>query len=408
MQKKKNKFLGRFNLITGVFFLMLLLTLTVRGYQIVPEEIERGPRNLPPKPLFLQFLLSSDKSQVQDWKERHDMDSFFTFDWENEESGSETDTEISIPEITSRPGIRAVAGKKYRYRIAYRKEYKDPTGDNAVVCKLQDGPENATIRDCLLEWKPLEESGVVPITVLVYESGTGQGQRQDFEVVVTESLFYLGTDNRGRDFVSLIFLCMKWVLSSGLIVAFAALLVGLPLGAYGAFYDNRFSKIMKYTEQFIESLPFIILLFLVSLSTQFNIYAVMFVFGIFMAPTVSKIVYVLVHDMKNSYFIEASRELGVDDHRILWTEIIWYNGKGRLLIQVCNLFALAMLLEVMLSYLQLGVRLPEMSFGILLHQGNSQLLSGNLWLTVITTFIIIFVINIYYLLGSGIKISFER
>lgn len=394
----------------GIFCMLLILS--VVGFSIDPDEVERGPRNIPPLNDGLQRLLldyepgaesynyfADDLLSIFGWDDGAD-DSLFDDRPESAHDENNGKTAHTGLNFESRPNVRAVAGRKYTYRI------RTNTHSSATGCELISGPRGASVEDCVFTWLPVMQPSVTFVEVASYDLETGDGQRQSFELQVSELPFLLGTDNRGRDFLSLLFLSMKWVLMSGLIVSVVALAVGLPLGAYSGFYENRYSRFIIQAEQFLESIPFIILLFLVAVSSDFNILVVMAVVGLFMAPSISKIVYGMVYEMKKRNFVEAARELGVSNTRILWSEIIWHNGKVPLISQVCNLFAIALVLEVTLSYLQLGVQLPEMSLGFLLRQGSSQLLSGNYWLTVIPTLIIVTAVTGYYLIADGIETFF--
>lgn len=401
---------------SGMVIFIVLIVLSVIGFSRDSDEVLRGPRNIPPLNLTLQSLLSHYQPENEEYN-HFDDDLFSMFGWgdsfvddapgdENESAQggngaiASQETPQSRLAIVSRPNARAITGREYVYRIRTNQP------SSSLGCELYSGPQGAAVEDCVFTWTPAQSTSTASVIVASYDLETGKGSRQSFVLNVSETPFLLGTDNRGRDVLSLIFLSMKWVLLSGLIVSFVALATGLPVGAYSGFYENRYTEAVLQIEQFLGSIPFIILLFLVAVSTGFNILAVMVVVGLFMAPSVSRMVHGMVYEMKKRNFVEAARELGVSDSRILWGEIIWHNGRIPLIGQVCNLFAIALVLEVTLSYLQLGVQLPEMSFGVLLRQGSNQLLAGNYWLTVIPTLIIVTAISGYYLIADGVESYF--
>lgn len=387
-------------LIVSALFIGSVLLLTIGSYWLNPDHIDSGPRNIPPLNSTMQNMLSEAEHEFKEFEHKEDVG----FGWgDNDEDGNNTDTveNYIFNNFDSKPNNRAIVNNKYRYSI------RVPNAENKV-CEIDSAPEDATISDCNLEWIPESSYENATFSINIFDEESGNGVNQEFEVVVTESTFYLGTDNQGRNLSELLFLSMKWVFIPGIIVASVSLFIGLPIGAYSSYYENRYSEYLKQTEKLLESMPFIIILFIAAVTLNFNVYYIMIAVGLFMAPTISKTIYTKVTELKKLQFVDASKELGVSDSRILWSEIIWHNARVPVIAQICNLFAIALVLEVTLSYLNLGVRPPEMSLGVLLSQGKSQLLVDNLWLTVFPSIIIILVVSGYYLLAKSIEIVYTK
>ena len=127
--------------------------------------------------------------------------------------------------------------------------------------------------------------------------------------------------------------------------------------------------------------------------------------GLLWFPGIARQVKTQVQALKARQFVEAARELGLSDAQILWKEIIWANTRAFLLSRFFFGLALAVLVETSLSYLNLGVVKPGISWGNLITTGKdlTMLASGEYWLLVCPALAIVLTTTSLLLLDRGIR-----
>ena len=197
----------------------------------------------------------------------------------------------------------------------------------------------------------------------------------------------------------------RWTVGPGLIAVSVSLLLGLLLGGLAGYYEGRVDAALGYITHLSEAFPALVLLFLAAVIFHYDQYGlapVMVVLGIVLAPGVAREVKAKVKTLKAQQFIEASQELGLSDAHILWKDIVWYNARSLLLSRAFYGFALAIALEVTLSYLRLGIQEPGGSWGIMIFSGRDLLNSHGYWLLFFPAVATVLAMAGYFLLGNGL------
>jgi peptide/nickel transport system permease protein len=126
--------------------------------------------------------------------------------------------------------------------------------------------------------------------------------------------------------------------------------------------------------------------------------------GVLWLPRTARAVRARVIQLKSRDFVEACRELGQSDSDILWREIVWSNERNQLLSQFFRALTFAIVIEVTISYLGLGVKLPEISWGVILKEGRDMAIAANVyWIVAVTSVAILVVIHGLNSLGRGLS-----
>jgi len=309
-------------------------------------------RYAPPRWKLLQLALWNDKSLSQNVLEPQ---SPFP-------SASVGDSTLSI--FRSRPSPISAPGATYRYQPR--------TSEPLANFSLEDSPPWLTIDP---------ESGVVtgtPRDVDKYEvtlEGTmqdGRRARQSFSIFVDDRLLPLGTDKRGRDVARVLVRASRYTLVPGLIAVLIGVGLGVIVGALGAFYGGAALRLVRGTSLLLQSVPGLLLVFLASAISGFNLLVSMAVVGLILLPETANGIMERVDSLKRSDFVEAARELGLTDREILWTEIVWHNARTFVASRIMQGFAFAILVEVTLSYMGLANPNSE-SLGKMLRDGREAL-----------------------------------
>ena len=216
----------------------------------------------------------------------------------------------------------------------------------------------------------------------------------------------LGTDELGRDtFSRLIVATRVAMLAAGQAVIIGMALgvpPGLVAGYFGGFIDLT---IMRVTDA-VQSFPPLILAIAIVGILGPGLRNAMLAVGIIFAPNFLRIVRGAVLEVREETFIEASRSIGTPTIRIIRTRIL-PNVLPPLLVQISLAAGFALLAEASLSFLGLGVQLPQASWGSMLGRGY-QFLSRQPWMIVFPGVTIALTVLAFNIVGDGLRDSIGR
>ena len=298
--------------------------------------------------------------------------------------------------FTSRPVYAATANRPYRYATRV-------TPADVHVRYEVDGPRGVTISDAgVITWTPQPiQVGRRSIQVRAVGPG-GLGSRQSFTVVVSERFHPLGTDERGRDLAAALVLGTRWAVLPGLVAAGLSVLLGTLFGGLAGYYGGRLDAALGILSRMTEAFPALILLFLAAVIFRFALLPIMAVLGIILLPGTARAVRARVQHLKAQQFVEAARELGLPDARILWHDVVWHNARDIVIQRTFYALALAVVVEVTLSYLRIGIQPPTVSWGTLIYSGRALLYNSGYWLIAAPALATALAVAGYSLLGRGL------
>jgi len=193
-------------------------------------------------------------------------------------------------------------------------------------------------------------------------------------------MFWLGTDDQGRDMLSAIFYGLRISLAVGAISTLLALLIGLTLGLVAAYLGGRVETLLMRIVDIQLSFPAIlialILIAVLGQGTGKVIAALVTIQWAYYARTVRGAA--LVERRKE--YVEAARCLALPPLRIVFRHLL-PNCLPPLIVVATVQVAAAIALEATLSFLGLGLPITEPSLGLLIANGYQYLLSGKYWIS---------------------------
>jgi peptide/nickel transport system permease protein len=212
--------------------------------------------------------------------------------------------------------------------------------------------------------------GAILAPVLTPYPGQGQGEPNVLEKFVPPSRAHpLGTDYLGRDVLARILYGGRSSLSVGLLVVFVASMIGVPLGAVAGYYGGWVDDLlMRITDIFLAFPPLLLAIAIASaLGASFT--NTMIAIAITWWPWYARLVRAQTLSLREEYFIEAARSIGVSDISIIMRHIL-PNVMTPVLVQATMDVGSAILTAAALSFIGLGIQPPAPDWGKMISTGR--------------------------------------
>jgi peptide/nickel transport system permease protein len=212
--------------------------------------------------------------------------------------------------------------------------------------------------------------------------------------------FPLGTDSLGRDILAMIVHGARATLLIGLFASFVATVIGVSVGAAAGYFGGAVDEIcMRITELFqtIPNLIFILTIVVILGSTLSNI---VIAIGVVSWTSIARMTRAEFMALRDREFVQACRSMGMDDFRIIVTEIL-PNALPPVVVLSSLVVAGAILFESAVSFLGLGD--PNVaSWGRLVGDGR-QLIRSSWYICAIPGMAIMLVVLSLNLIGDGLN-----
>jgi peptide/nickel transport system permease protein len=182
----------------------------------------------------------------------------------------------------------------------------------------------------------------------------------------------LGTDHFGRDVVSLL-MVGAW---NSLAIAWPAVLmgaaIGTAIGCAAAAWKGIADEIAMRASDVVFAFPAVLSAIMIGALVGSGPMAAVLAIAVFNIPVFARVTRGVALQIWTLDYIAAARAIGKHPLRITWEDVI-PNIAGALIVQVTIQLALAILTEAGLSYLGLGVRPPNPSWGRMLSDAQTYL-----------------------------------
>ena len=193
-------------------------------------------------------------------------------------------------------------------------------------------------------------------------------------------VFWLGTDEQGRDLWSGILYGLRTSLWVGTVSTLLAVVCGLVMGLsaayFGGWVDTLIMRLVDFQLSFPAILLALILLAIFGQGADKVVIALVAIQWALYARTVRASA--LVERQKE--YIQAAQVLNLPPWRILWKHLL-PNCLPPLLVVATVQVAHAISLEATLSFFGLGLPITEPSLGLLISNGFNHLMSGRYWIS---------------------------
>ncbi|NRQ13006.1 ABC transporter permease [Ensifer sesbaniae] len=231
-----------------------------------------------------------------------------------------------------------------------------------------------------------------------------------------DSRFLLGTDNQGRDLVSVILFGLRISVVIGLgAVVFAAML-GVVLGLIAGFFGGMVDGIVMRVADIFVSFPTILVALLISGIARAQLSAdamlawapLVLIFSIAINEWVQYARTVRASTMVEIArdYVRAAKVIGLPSPRIMARHILPNIMSSVMVIATINL-AGAILTEATLSFLGAGMPPTYPSLGTLIRIGNQFLFSGLWWIAVMPATVLVILVLAVNVIGDYLRDHFN-
>jgi len=185
-----------------------------------------------------------------------------------------------------------------------------------------------------------------------------------------------GTDLQGCDYYARTIYGARTSVSIGLLVTFTATLIAVTLGSIAGYRGGWFDSVMSRLTDIWLAIPLILagIVFLNAMGSKgfWTVCAVLIVFG---WPTMLRLMRSSVLSVRELDFIDAARALGASDWRII-TRHVLPNGITPVIVYATITVGVIITAEASLSFLNVGLQLPAISWGLMISVAQNRILAS--------------------------------
>jgi oligopeptide transport system permease protein len=213
--------------------------------------------------------------------------------------------------------------------------------------------------------------------------------------------YWFGTDEFGRDMWTRVWAGTRVSLYIALLAALLDMFVGVTFGAVSGFLGGRVDDVMQRVIEILNGIPYLVVAILAMIVFKPGIITISIAIGITGWTYMARIVRGRMFQLKDQEFALASRSLGASRTRLVWKHLI-PNSLGPIIVNLMFTIPAAIFAEAFLSFIGLGIQVPDASLGSLISDGADQLRFHPylLWLPSAVFCLIMICFN---LLGDGLR-----
>lgn len=227
---------------------------------------------------------------------------------------------------------------------------------------------------------------------------------QDFAAVDNEKAFapaslhhWFGTDFFGRDILSRTLQATGTAISIGFFPSLIAVVIGVSLGAVAGYFGGWVDDVINWLYTTLDSIPYILLLSAFQIALGQGLTNLYIALGLTSWVQLCRLVRAEFLKQKEREYVEAARSLGASHSRRIFLHIL-PNVLHLVLIQFGLLFVSAIKIEVILSFLGLGVEVGTPSWGVMINDSRQEIQNGewnNLLAATLFMFGLILAVNLF-------------
>ncbi len=218
--------------------------------------------------------------------------------------------------------------------------------------------------------------GLIVVLLFIGPMVTGQ----DYQLIDASiknqgpsSAHWFGTDDMGRDLFTRVCVGGRISIYIGLCCTLVMFVIGALLGALAGLKGGLVDDIIMRICEFIGNLPYLIIVVILSMVLGRSMFSLVFAMSLTAWVGTARMVRGQILQIKEQDYVQAATALGASTGRIIVKHLL-PNTLGIIMVDITMSVPGFIFSEAFLSYIGLGVRPPETSWGALASAGQQQLM----------------------------------
>ncbi|WP_456411882.1 ABC transporter permease [Oceanithermus sp.] len=217
----------------------------------------------------------------------------------------------------------------------------------------------------------------------------------------------LGTDEQGRDVLSILLYGLRVSLAVGFGAVVISVLIGTPLGLLAGYSRGRLGEgIMRLADIQLAVPTFLVALVVLALTGGGSVIKLILVIGVVGWASYARLVRGAVLSEREREYVLAAEALGMSQGRIMFRHIL-PNVLSVILVQMSVDVPRVILLEATLSFLGVGVSIETPAIGLMIQRGLDYIYSGVWWTTVLPGLVLATLVLATNLIGDWMRDAFD-
>lgn len=211
----------------------------------------------------------------------------------------------------------------------------------------------------------------------------------------------LGTDEAGRDVLTRLLYGSRVSLLVGIVPTVISMLAGALLGIIAGYSGGRTDAVIMRIADVMLAFPSMFLAMVIMYTLGDGMINIFLALALVNWASVARIVRAETLKLKETEFVEAARSIGVKRTAIMLRHILPNCIPSLIVLFTLNIPS-AILSESSLSFLGIGIKAPQASWGLMVNTGR-QFLYSQPWLSLTPSIAIMLIVLAFNFLGDGLR-----
>lgn len=211
----------------------------------------------------------------------------------------------------------------------------------------------------------------------------------------------LGTDELGRDVLTRLLYGARVSLAVGIIPTIVSMVIGAFIGMISGYVGGMMDTVLMRLADVVLSFPSLLLAMVIMYTLGDGISSIFIALAVTNWASVARVIRSETLSLREAEYVEAARSMGVKDFTIIVRHVLPNCIPSLIVLFTLNVPS-AILSESSLSFLGIGVQLPNSSWGLMVNLGRSYLYDAP-WLSLVPSAAIMLVVLAFNFLGDGLR-----